>query len=58
MDSRGVVMVPGQTLRSLFEEREPLYGRCADLTVDCSGLTHEQVVERILDALHGRRRRQ
>ncbi len=53
LDSRGVVMARGQTLASLYEERKPLYEREADVTVDCSGLGHEQVLARILEALTG-----
>jgi shikimate kinase len=48
LDSRGVVMAPGQTVASLFAERSPLYVRYADVTVGCLGLTHEQTVARIM----------
>jgi shikimate kinase len=48
---RGVVMAEGQTLDDLFAERAPLYQRHADLTVDCSGATHEEVVDRLVAAL-------
>jgi shikimate kinase len=51
LDSRGVVMAPGQTIASLYEERRPLYARYADVTVDCQGLTHEQTVARIVAAV-------
>ena len=50
IDSRGVVMTPGQSVEDLFEEREALYERYADVTVDCQGITHEQTVARIVDA--------
>jgi len=50
IDSRGVVMTPGQSVEDLFEEREALYERYADVTVDCQGLTHEQTVARIIEA--------
>lgn len=36
---RGIVLGPGQTIKSLFEERRPLYQKYADITVDTSGLT-------------------
>ncbi len=49
--TRGVAMAPGLTLESLFEEREPLYRRHADATVDCRGLDHERVVEAVLAVL-------
>ena len=43
---RGVTMKPGQTLRELYEEREPLYRKYAHKVVDCSG---RQVREIVLD---------
>jgi shikimate kinase len=49
--SRGVVMARGQTLRSLYDQRQPLYRRWADLTVDCAGKTHEQIVDEIVARL-------
>ena len=48
---RGVVMAAGQTLRTLYEEREPLYRRYADLTVPCEGLGHDETVLAIIDRL-------
>ena len=51
LDSRGVVIVPGQSVASLFAERQPLYERYADITVDCLGLNHEQTVAHIMAAL-------
>lgn len=51
LDSRGVVMAPGQSLRELFDERKPLYARYAELTVDCTDLTHEEVVRQIIERL-------
>jgi len=49
LDSRGMVMDRGQTVESLFEERQPFYECYADITVDCQGLRHEQVVARIIE---------
>lgn len=49
-ESRGVVRAPGQSLASLFAERQPLYQQYADITVDCSRQTHAQLVERIAAA--------
>lgn len=51
LDSRGVAMAPHQTLRSLYEERRPLYERYADQTVNCSGKTQEQIVQEIVDSI-------
>jgi shikimate kinase len=52
LSSRGVVMGPGQTLPQLFAEREPLYRKYADLTIDCAGFTHEEIVGMIVRRLN------
>ncbi|UNC91785.1 shikimate kinase [Candidatus Contubernalis alkaliaceticus] len=43
--TRGVAMEKGQSLEALFMKRVPLYEQYADITIDCVGLTMEQVVE-------------
>ncbi len=48
LNARGVVLEPGQTLKSLYEKRTPLYEKWADVTVDLSGLNHDECVEAIL----------
>lgn len=45
---RGVVMTPGQSVQDLFAKRRTLYERYADITVDCDGLTQDQVVAEIM----------
>ena len=45
LDSRGVLMAPGQSLAALFAERDPLYRKYAHLTVKCDGLSADQVKE-------------
>ena len=45
---RGVVLREGQTFLDLYKERVPLYEKYADLTVDESGCSVEQTVEKIL----------
>jgi shikimate kinase len=52
LSSRGVVMGPGQTLPQLFAEREPLYRKYADLTIDCAGFSHEEIVGMIVRRLN------
>ena len=47
LDERGVVREPGQTLAELYRTRGPLYQRYADFTIDCTGLTHEDVVSAV-----------
>lgn len=51
VDARGVVIGPGQTIESLYAERRPLYLKYADATVATDGLTPDQVVGRVLDAI-------
>jgi shikimate kinase len=48
---RGVVRFPGQSLADVFQEREALYRKYADIHVECAGLYHEQAVSRILKAI-------
>lgn len=50
LDSRGVVRAPGQSLESLYAEREPLYRRWADAVVDVAALGAAEAVERIVAA--------
>ncbi|HUT31461.1 MAG TPA: shikimate kinase [Sedimentisphaerales bacterium] len=46
--TRGVVMEPGQTLRTLHQNRQPLYQKYAQITIDCAGKSHEQIVDEII----------
>lgn len=48
LSSRGVVMGRHQSLESLYNERLPIYEKYADVTVNCSGLNHEQTIEAIM----------
>lgn len=48
---RGISKRPDQTLDELFEERLALYRQYADLTVDGSGRTQQQVCDTILARL-------
>lgn len=47
--TRGVAMKNGSDLAAVYREREPLYERYADITIDCEGLTAEQVVEKVME---------
>lgn len=47
--TRGLARRPGQSLEALFAEREALYRQVADVTVQCSGLTQEEVCARIME---------
>jgi shikimate kinase len=45
---RGIASDKDQSFDDIFWERSPLYEQVADLTVDCQGLTTEQIVEEIV----------
>jgi len=49
--TRGVVMEAGQTVRSLYEQREPLYRKYAQVTIDCTAKNQDQVVTEIVETL-------
>ncbi len=51
LNIRGVVISEGKTLDDLYNQRTPLYKQWADFTIDCRHLTHEQVVEKIIEEL-------
>jgi len=49
ISTRGIAMIPGQSLGSLYMERLPLYRRYADVEIDCSGKHIETIVSEIRD---------
>ena len=49
--TRGVVMEKGQTIRSLYDHRQPLYRRYAQYTIDCTAKNHDQIVTEIAGTL-------
>ena len=51
LEARGIVRAKGQSLRQLYEERQPLYCRYRHCEVDCTGRNHEDVVQAIIAAL-------
>lgn len=53
LNARGVTLKPGQTLKSLFEERTPLYEKYAHITIDCHGLMLREVVAEVAEAVGG-----
>ncbi len=52
--TRGLAKGPAQTFAELFAERAALYRKYADVTIECAGLTQEEVGERIVAALQSR----
>ena len=49
--TRGVAMKEGTTIVDLYNERLPLYKKYADITLDCTGLTAEECVDKIVGKL-------
>jgi shikimate kinase len=50
LDTRGVVMWPGETVEIIHHQRRPLYERWAHVRVDCSGKTPDAIADEILAA--------
>lgn len=49
--TRGIVLLAGQSLRAMYDQRVPLYERYADITIDCSLRDFETVVGDIMAGL-------
>ncbi len=54
-DTRGLAKRPDQSLSDLFEERLSLYKKYADITINSSNLSQEEVCHEILERLLFRR---
>lgn len=52
-ETRGLAKRPDQSFDDLFAERFALYSKYADITIDCSLLTQEQVCEKIIVNIAG-----
>ena len=46
--TRGIAMRPGDSIEDVFRRRRALYEEYADITVDCSGKSIEEIVEEIV----------
>ncbi len=51
-ETRGLAKRPDQSFSSLFDERQTLYHRYADIVIQSSGFTQEEVCEEIIRKLH------
>lgn len=49
--TRGVVLIPGQSLRDMVSQRIPLYEQYADISVNCSYGDFENVVEKVVEKI-------
>ena len=52
MSSRGIAIGKGQQLLDIYNERIVLYQKYADVTVNCSGLTIEETVVKIVSSIN------
>ena len=50
--TRGIVLAAGQSLREMYNQRVPLYEKCADITIDCSDGDFENCIGNVIDELH------
>ncbi|CAK8713855.1 Shikimate kinase [Candidatus Electrothrix laxa] len=50
-NTRGLVKRTDQTFTQLFDERLPLYRKYADITINCAGLSPEEVCMKIITEL-------
>ena len=51
--TRGIVLVAGQGLRGMYDQRVPLYEKYADRIIDCSDKDFETVVGKVLPGSWG-----
>ena len=51
LEKRGVLLKEGQTLKSIYEERVPLYERYADIVIDEEGKDLEASLQAVLETL-------
>lgn len=49
--TRGIVLLPGQSMRAMYDQRAPLYEKHADLSIECSGKDFESVVANVIAGL-------
>lgn len=49
LNARGVTLLPGQTLKDLYEERTPLYKKYAHVVISCSGKMLREIVTAIAE---------
>lgn len=50
-DSRGILLKEGESMRDMFEFRQPLYEKYAQITVDCEEQSIDKNVEKIVKSL-------
>ncbi|MYM63078.1 shikimate kinase [Pseudomaricurvus sp. HS19] len=53
-ETRGIAALPGQPFADLFAERQRLYQRFADITVDVGDCSQQEALQRVLAELQAR----
>jgi len=51
-ETRGIAKSKNQTFKELFDERQALYMKYADITVDCNKLDQEELAEQIAQSIY------
>ena len=49
--TRGIVLIAGQGLSDMYQQRISLYEQYADITIDCSDDDFEKIVEKVIEVL-------
>ena len=49
--TRGIVLAADQSLLDLYNQRLPLYEKYADITIDCSDIDVEKIIEKVIHEL-------
>jgi shikimate kinase len=49
--TRGIAKSKGQTFRELYDERQSLYNKYAEITIDCNRLDQEEIAIRISESI-------
>jgi shikimate kinase len=49
--TRGIVLVAGQSLHDMYNQRVPLYEKYADITIDCSDGDFEKYIGNVMNEL-------
>ena len=50
-DTRGIAKGKGQTFKALFDERQILYEKYAEITIDCNELDQDELANQILQLI-------
>jgi len=45
---RGIVGLKTKSLKQIYDERQPLYAKYADITIDCAGKSWEEIADEVL----------